>query len=229
MPYVTKLERKRREWMTLAEAVEYVATVEGFPANEGIPKSEKVHAIWWLRSLDTLDPALQQIRAALVDGEIPVKWASDTFFSDFYFADDDPPPEGTFWIIAAIYPSENYAVLDQKTPKVLGGECAPDPAGNKRQLLLLRSKVYELWPSTEMANIKDSSRSYGKTSPSLEEIEQVVREIYDSNSRPNILEAERLVREKLPTATRKLVRHVLKEPQFSAKRRPAGNSKKSSD
>jgi hypothetical protein len=229
MSYVTKFEREKRGWMTLAEAVEHVRIVEGYPANDPALQIE-VHPIFWLRSRDTLDRALQQIRAALVDGEIPVRWASATLWPDFFFANDDPPQEGTFWFIAAIYPSENYAVLDQETPKVLGdNEWAPDPLGSKRQLLLLRAKVHELWPSPEMVKTKDPIRSFKKILPTLEEIRQVVCEIYDSNSRPNIVEAEKLIKKKLPIAPRKMMRAVLDEPQFLAKRRPAGNSKKSRD
>jgi len=53
----------------------------------------------------------------------------------------------------------------------------------------------------------------------------VVMEIYSNASAnpPNAVEAEEFVREKLPGATRKFIRQILKDPEFAKVRRRPGN------
>src|SRR4249920_1487009 len=125
MPYKTKFERQKTEWMTLAQAVEYIKSVEDLsdPARDEqtsppIESETGSPAMAWLWLRDSLLPRtpIDQLRAALQDDEIPIKWAQDkwptshSFFPNQPFAPDDPPTGG-FWRYAQIDCSANYAVL----------------------------------------------------------------------------------------------------------------------
>jgi hypothetical protein len=100
--------------------------------------------------------------------------------------------------------------------------------GRYRQLLLFRSRIYELWPQDKTsAKVKAGSYKNGQSPPTEEEILKVVRELYEvTDPPPNIVKAEQLVRAKLPTAKREQIKATLKTPEFSQKRRPPGNQKK---
>jgi len=158
MPYVPKPERERRKWLTLAEAVEYVAAAEGIsdalPSEQLSASSEPEWSVTmlWGQAIDKASTfesaALKQIRLALQDHEIPVRWARErwprekSFIPGAIFANDEPPPGGTFWQFAIIFPLENYAVLDRSfsLDSVMGMGLQDQEKANKRQLLLLRSR-----------------------------------------------------------------------------------------
>ena len=240
MPYEAKAERKKREWLPLAEAVEYVATAEGYsadPLQQPTPvwqKLETPFSVLWPELSGQATPAepyaLRQIRLALEDGEIPLRWKRETwptektFLPDHLFADDKPPPSGIFWRFARIFPSDNYAVLDQ-LENWFGADVDGEP-GRRRQLLLLCSRVHELWPPRGRADTETPSK---KEKPKSEQIRQVAREIYDAaDPPPNINQAQVLIRKKIPHATKKLMEPILKEEEFVARRRPRGNPKRNS-
>lgn len=240
MPYVTKVERERREWLTLAEAVEYVAAAEGISdalpseqlsVSSGPEMSVTTSLGQVIDQASTLESvALKQIRLALQDHEIPVRWARETwpreksFSPGAIFANDEPPPGGLFWQHTIVFPLENYAVLDRLffLDSVMGMGLEDQEKANKRQLLLLRSRVHQLWPSTERI---ETEAILKKEKPTSEQIRQVAREVYGTTEPPpNINKAQQLIREKLPNATRVLMKPVLKEPEFV--RRDSGNPKK---
>lgn len=247
MPYKTKFERLKAEWMTLAQAVEYVALVENCPTSERenisptIAKNESPTAWMWTPSPhpSPMEAALDQIRAALQDDEIPKKWAQDrwpqshSFVPNQLFALDDPP-SGFFWQYAQMDPSANYAVSDE-TPLFLLGGVVGERAANRRlrELLLLRSRVYELWPIKETNNPPPSPPSLQpapkvRRTPVIPDenlIRNEARKLYDrSNPKPNMAKAENFIRDAIPGARRTLIRKILKDEEFAKQRRPAGNS-----
>ena len=234
--------------MTLAQAVEHVASVEGYPTEAQIEQTWP--AIWELMGVPAtdwpppsphadLEAALNQIRAALKDDEIPIKWAQDgwpqsnTLIPCELFAFDDPPT-GVFWEYAEIDYSDGYLVSDQM-PFVLSGGVASERAVSNRkmrQLLLLRARVYELWPTKDRDSIASSSphgaaldNRHKAVSPEENLIRDEVRALYDrSNPKPNMAQAEQAIRAAMPGATRGVIRKVLKEEEFAKQRRSAGNS-----
>lgn len=70
--------------------------------------------------------ALHQIRLALQDGEIPVRWAqlrwpaTTTFIPGTLFSADRPPEMGPFWTHVFVYPAQDYAVAQEAYPLVGG-------------------------------------------------------------------------------------------------------------
>lgn len=248
MPYKTTFERQKSEWMTLAQAVEYVALVENYPPTSerenispSIAKDDSPMAWMWTPSPHSppMETALSQLRAALQDGEIPKKWAqeqwpkSHSFFPNQLFALDEPP-SGFFWQYAQIDPSANYAVSDEM-PLFLSGGVVGERAANPRlrELLLLRSRVYELWPSKATDSPPPSlprlePAPTERRTPVISDenlIKNEARKLYDrSNPKPNIAQAERFIREAMPGAKRTLIRKILKDEEFAIQRRPAGNS-----
>lgn len=245
MPYKTRFERQKSEWITLAQAVEHVASVES-DRSTSEPKEPKATqdappGMEWLRNPSPHSPALDalsQVRAALQDGEIPIKWAQDgwpqshTFIPGELFALDDPPT-GVFWRYAEIDYPDSYLVSDQM-PFVLSGGVASERAvtdRKMRQLLLLRARVYELWPTKDRDSASSSphgpaldNRRKG-VSPEENLIRDEVRALYSrSNPKPNMAQAEQSIRAAMPGATRGVIRKVLKEEEFAKQRRLAGNS-----
>jgi hypothetical protein len=247
MPYKTRFERQKSEWITLAQALEHVASVEDHLATSETEKPTTAEdaslAMGWLWNpaphSPAMDAALSQVRAALQDGEIPIKWAQDrwpqshTFVPGELFAFDDPP-SGLFWRYAEIDYSNSYLVLDQ-TPFALSGGVASERAGGNRkmrQLLLSRARVYELWPTKDSDSVPSSSppgaaldKRYTTFIPEENLIRDEVRALYDrSNPKPNMAQAEQSIRAAMPGATRGVIRKVLKEEEFANQRRSAGNS-----
>ena len=127
MPYRSKNERERPLWMTLSEAVHHIEVADECACNE----------------------ALSQSRIALGDGDIPARWGADPppslpgffqFGSPPLFASDPVPSDPAYWSSALILPAGDGVVIDQSVHAQ--GQSAP----RRRQLFLLRSRVFELWP-----------------------------------------------------------------------------------
>jgi len=237
--------------MTLAQAVEYVAFVENYPATSerenhstAMTEDESLSIAWTGTQListpSPMEAALNQVRAALQDDEIPIKWAQDrwpqshTFFPNERFARDEPP-RGVFWGSAEIDPSDDYSVSDQMPFALSGGVASERAVGNRkmRQLLLLCAKVYELWPTKEGDRVPSRSspmaapdKKYKAVIPDENVIRNEVRELYGrSTPKPNMAQAEQSIRASIPGATRNMIRTVLKEDEFAKQRRSAGNSR----
>ena len=129
---------------------------------------------------------------------------------------------------ADIYPSRGYAVSETQLA-FYAGILSERPVGKLRELLLLRARVYELWPARPNGN---PSRSPQPVRPENDLIRKAARDVYNqSSSKPNITKAERLIRETLKAhrpamkATRTAIRQVLEEDEFGQQRKPAGNSR----
>lgn len=245
MPYETKLSRDSREWMTLSQAVHYVASVEDFHSQTALSKDSpsapnqdsfvtverEELSFKWMPHPPHLHAALSQILLALQDEEIPIKWAAEGYLAhwrlhrDLLFALDDPPTGRYFWSTAIILPSEDYAVRDQGVQLgSLETEYAVITDRGLRRLLLLQSRVQELWPKKTPGNLSDAPAK--KPVPSQDMIRTEARNVYRNfDPKPNIADAEVLIRKALPSAKRDLIRRVLNESEFESQRRPAGNSK----
>ena len=119
MPYQGKEARERLRWMTPAEAVDHVVLTE---------HCERV-------------VALSEIRLALGEGDIPGRWAASPLPAGFY-------PLG----LSPIFSSDNVRTDHEYWSQVLillDPDCRAVDRAGPRQLLLLRSRVLELWAMVE--------------------------------------------------------------------------------
>jgi hypothetical protein len=215
VPYEPKILRDARDWMLLSKVVAHIETVDGCDSGT----------------------ALLEVRAALADEDIPIKWLADVPLPGHYplqqnllFALDDPPTGRFFWLTATILPSADYAVLDhaEQFLRIEGDEIqepSPNISRGLRQLLLRRAEVMTIWPNSRRES--DSGKDAQKPSrPSQEAIRIEAQRVYQNEDpKPNLAVAERLIRKALPSANRESIRSVLSEPEFARQRRPAGNSK----
>ena len=127
-------------WMTLREAVSYVA---------GVHSSNEIEA-------------LDAIRAALGKGWITGRWGMGSFFdNDPCLSSEVVPANEFFWTYALIFLVENGVVIDQEFLPTKRDR-SPQP----RELFLLRSEVLALWPSAreEPAHVA-SSETAGPLKP----------------------------------------------------------------
>lgn len=172
--------------------------------------------------------ALHQIRLALQDGEIPVRWAqlrwpaTTTFIPGTLFSADRPPEMGPFWTHVFVYPAQDYAVAQEAYPLV--GGIYTDYLDNERlrQLWLLKARIYELWPRRAKAAEK-------RRRPSTEDYKargyRAALKIYETGQ-PNLEEAWNQLREPVPGIPRKIGRDdVLKMEEFEQRRRKPGNNR----
>lgn len=239
MPYQSKADREKAEWITLADAVLHVVSADGIRLPSTIqsePVKERENGPldfpfmdWdFGQTRDHDNDPLSQIRWALHDGEIPLRWMQEpwpvgsSFHPYTMFDPQLPPPSGPFWLYAEIFPSEDYAV--NQVDQLLSVREYVSKR-RLRRLFLLRSRVLELWPSR-------TTRPGRAGEPRLttEQYEQLVREaareLY-KRGQPNQMEAEQILQKQLGIP-RKLVRPVLQEDEFASHRRPRGNSSKRS-
>jgi hypothetical protein len=223
MSYTSKAQRERAEWMTLVEVVNHIRTVE---------RCEQT-------------AALDQLRRALSDGEIPNRWAADLRPLPFFhfgdppnFSDDQVPTGAGYWLHALIFLDGDGRVIDQPFHHgEVEGEVLPSERQVRpRGLFLLRSRVLELWPlqnpvahcESENDSADDARGPPKRRSYTDNEIREAAREVYGASGKnpPNIDKAEQLLREKLPGAQRKKIRPILSEDEFTTLRRKPGNQPK---
>jgi hypothetical protein len=212
MPYRSKAERERPNWMTLRQAVVHVAVAEKCEPGE----------------------ALHQLRLALGEADIPARWAADPppLIPGMYsvelpeiFSPEQVPRDARYWGRVTILLSGDCRVLHQSEEQSL-----PSP----RELLLLISRVLELWSNPtpfqlSMGHREDAGLGYqANRRATTKQIREVAREVYASQDGkpPNTNEAETRVREKLPKASRKFIREVLKETEFANLRLKPGKQPK---
>jgi hypothetical protein len=197
--------------------------------------TEAVHHVQAVESCSQID-ALTQLRMALGDGDISARWAADPLPSWIYqvgvpplFSSDEVPIDAGYWDSVLIFLDGDGRVIDQSFYLDEKEEKSPP---RPRQLLLLRSRVLELWPPTEKtvhgANQTKLDTSQTPTRrASKEQIRVPAREMYQTKNEmgkkpPNTEEAERLLREKVDGATRPKIRAVLSEPEFEKLRLKRG-------
>jgi hypothetical protein len=219
LPYVSKAERERAQWMTLVEVVNHVQ----------------------LSQRCDQAAALSQLRMALADQEVPVRWKADPRPQGIFhigpapiFSVDQVSTDASYWIQTLIFLDGDGRVIDQPPFQYLEAEGElppPQRLGRPRPLLLLRSRVLELWqmpsdtaPDSEQAEPPKLSRRKREDA----EIQQAAREVYRGapEDPPNMDEAGREICQRLPGADRDAVRKVLKEEEFAKLRRPSGNQPK---
>jgi hypothetical protein len=168
MPYKTKAERERENWMTLPEAVTHILSAE---------KS------------DDVDAARRQLRAALADDALrPLRWERETddrppFGSTSIISLTDTPPSGRDWLNAEIRWRSGRVRDDWDEFK----------NGKTRVLLILRHCVARLWkPSVRSDSTTDivtdadkivpfSRRKTGPKSRKLQSIADAMRDDIRAN------------------------------------------------
>jgi hypothetical protein len=136
MPYKSKAEREREEWMTLLDAAEHIRNAEGMPDER---------------------EARDQLRAALADGLLPLKWKrghrdpAPPFGYLACPAPTDDPPRGRQW---------STAKINWKTGKVRD-DWGEYQSGKWRILLVHRHMVINQWPPlrSQKYDYSDSKKS----------------------------------------------------------------------
>jgi hypothetical protein len=159
---------------------------------------------------------------ALGEGDIPGRWAASPLPAGLYplglppiFSSDKVRTDHQYWSQALILLDSDCRVVDQAGP---------------RQLLLLRSRVLELC-AMDMEHSGDRSLKQDQKlrSASKDQVREAAREVYKIQSGkkpPNMDEAEKLIRQKLPDARRNKIRGVLHEEEFTRQRLKPGNPPK---
>jgi hypothetical protein len=183
-------------------------------------RNNRVHWVTLVRAAEHIQviedcnskEALRQLREEIGDGTVRVKWA------DADGAADVPDAE----------------TLSTSKFVLTGLGLAPSHMGFQ-PLLVYRKSLEKLWPTLSvepMAEIKSRSlnhliKAQHQSRPSQAQIRQLLRQLYQeaAENPPNILDAENLVRGKLPGAVRSLIRPILHEPEFANLRRGAGTQR----
>jgi hypothetical protein len=218
LPDTTSLEGRSDERMTFIDTVRHVAATRNEDQFDDDP-------------IDNLARALSELREALIEGKITIEWTDDRYskgFNLYALYAIDQPPNYMEWAIG--YIAEEVAIPDPR-PEFLDRSYLTE-LRRLRKLVLAKTRVFELWPNRSVA-LSDRSRQIAniqvtKSPLTAEQLEASVREeakcIYQT-SRPNINDAEKLIRDAVTGAKRDLIRSILKEDEFSQKRLPSGNSR----
>jgi hypothetical protein len=229
MPYVSNADRERARWMTLREAVEHIEEVEhrGFRA------------------------AWDQLRAAIGDQKVLVRWANvsldlSSIDEGRYIEEDDVPPrERWFWKSARAIFTGDGRILDDPARHGKSARLKLIREGKicYRPVLVRRDAVEQIWPITTrssepeqatMDQIGDAEQSTGHSAHRLfrsstdEKIREEARKVYadPANNRPNVNEADQLIRLKLRDVRSDRVMEILRELEFAKQRRKAGERRK---
>jgi hypothetical protein len=191
-----------------------------------------------IQAVDRVDQAaaLYQFRMARADGDLPARWAADPpplgdydLWDPWPFSSDEVPTDPMYWFSVLIFLAGDGLVVDQRS---CSSETLEHPLPRPRQLLLLRSRVFELWPPSDHER-KDRGST---TQPEKlwrrkvedDEIRSAARDIYREreNDPPNKPTAEQLTRQRLQGGKRDDLRKILEEDEFKIVRRKAGNQPK---
>jgi hypothetical protein len=218
MSDTTNLEYQSHEWMTFIAAVRHVAAATEYQSDDD--------------PIDNIARGLDFVRSALIEGKIPIEWVEDRYgrgFNPYVLYGIDQPRDDLEWAIRYI---AEEAGIPNPRPSYMSKDLITG-LRRLRQLRLLKKRVLELWPNrsaTQSDGPKDNVDMQATRSPlSKEQLKALVREelraIYKT-SRPNTTVAEQLVR-KLTEAPRSIIRPILEEDEFSRRRLPPGNSRRS--
>jgi hypothetical protein len=218
MPYVSKIDQERAQWMTLREALARIEKAD--------------HC--------SLRAAWAQFGEASADGELDVRWADAIRLTQRDWDDEDigPPTNIRFWRSA-------------RRIFIRGGVILDDPVSRKssvrlqlirqnkllyRGVLIRRDDVERLWPTANgtagpqlpTASLSHDTELSPPTSvarrkwPEAEIRKEITRILADrSSSRPDENQIHYIVNEKLPGASRSVVRRLIDESgEGRAKGRP---------
>ncbi len=144
--------------------------------------------------------ALRQLKREMGDGMVGVQWENSRGLKD--------------------HPDPKY--LQSSQLLLIGTGFAPDNVREMyRPLLVERSAMQKLWP---LSSHRHQRRRLSTAKASKAQIRKTLKEIYadPSSDSPNVNKAWDLLAARLPTARRKLVMDILKEPEFATQRRSAG-------
>lgn len=232
MPYISKTQRERARWVTLAEAINHIRTIENL----------------------TRDEAWHQLRTAIADNEVLWKWDEPAGV----LRRENPSRSAKrsavrpsrvpkqynrfFWESAQIDFTNGGRVLDdvgQRCPPWLLSVMLRDGTVRYRPLLILREAVEKIWVTApiksaqpqepNLALEQNVNRAARRGVAALEAIRKAAIEVYKEagGNPPNLPKAEQLVRAKVPGASRTMILPILNEDQFSKLRRKPGNQPKS--
>ncbi len=192
---------------------------EGEPTNGGI--MPKTLGIYERASLWGEPPSEEETRqAALAEGLVVGKFRCAGF--PFH----TPGANRRVWVPAAV-----YARLIFKADEAFDQRWADSDGTAGLCFLQFRAYPTELFDPMEpgpVAPVPAPNHPLGapaqKQRRRQSEIEKAAEAVYAerADDPPNLIEAEKLIRERLPGATRDQIRPILRQPQFEELRRPAG-------
>ena len=219
MPYVSKAEQIRSHWMTLNETLAFIRAAEGCSRKE----------------------ARRQLGLAAADREVEARWPQNIHLR---WADEvGPPASQEFWKSAIFIPIRGGIILNDPACRRNDVRLQLFREGELhfRAVLFKGADVERIWGATNRATEPqaskdeighageaDSSWTHGLDKEQVSErIRQEVRNIYadSANDRPNMDQAERLIRLKLGV-TRDRIRPILEEAEFEEMRRKRGQRKR---
>jgi len=164
MPYKTKAERERENWLTGKEGIDRIQLSERC----------EPHVAW------------QQLQNAIADKEVAVRWDSKfslPFDSDRPADEETPPNHESFWRNTLMRYSDGF-VLDYRVYRPIGDpdaftEFAVERGGFYRPILVARRAVETHWPieqgsSETISKRKASSAPKGGRPSAREEIRQTL-------------------------------------------------------
>jgi hypothetical protein len=183
-------------------------------------KKEKFSVTEWMTLVETTErvqisqncdsvQALRRIKQEIADGTLVVQWA------DSENGTDCPDPKrliaSQFWLLGT-------------------GLAVDEKEETYRPLLIERSTVQKLWPLSDWSPRAEASNATAESKSAVivrkrgspeagEEIRVALNEVYQEainkgSKPPNMAEAERKLRLKLPNARRPLIRAILHEPSL---------------
>jgi len=143
MPYLSKAERERVRWMTLADAISQIRKVESCEREEA-----------WI-----------QLRKAISDGGVAVRWANVSLEmskvrpGEYVDEDDVPPTSKWFWATAWVRFSGGGRILEdpRQRPKSVQRKLLESGLLTFRRLIVLRTAVEAHWP------VASTTAAHGET------------------------------------------------------------------
>jgi hypothetical protein len=221
MPYIPKWDRllaeAREEWMTLAEATHYIREKESCESHVAL------HQLF----LAIVDEEVQ-VKRGVLHPEVTRKGPPSEFRGDLKICLEgdgsvqiDPGDKKSRLNITIVSASDFRSNDDWA-----GDDTAGEDPFDYEPLWLCRADVIRLWSGDIYPTINHQARSAKsrKQRVSNEAIRREARRIYKkfSDNPPNIRVAEKLIRERLPGATRMQIEPILKEDEFVRLRRRPG-------
>ena len=129
MPYQSKADRERAQWMTLREALTHIG------------KAERC----------TLKAALRQLGEAIADREIDARWPHALHLSGDWDEDLGPPRDIRFWKSARFILAGGGRILDDPACRThhVRLQLIREGKLHYRRVLIRRDDVERIWPARE--------------------------------------------------------------------------------